>query len=277
MKFLRRFARNRAAVIGAVVIVLYVAVALAAPWIAPYDPTENDLMMRLKGPSAEHPLGNDELGRDILSRLIWGARTSLGIAVGAVGLALVIGVPLGVVAGYSGGRVDSLLSGLIDVLMSFPGILLALGIVAVFGFGLVNLTLAVGIYSIPLFARLARASAFSLRNMEYVEAARAIGEPRWRIMFRHLFPNLTGPLIVEATLRLATVVLTSSTLSFLGLGVQPPQPEWGAMIATSRQYLRVAPHATVIPGLALMLVVLAFNLAGDGLRDALDPTMTNRE
>ena len=258
-------------------ILIYVAVALLAPWIAPHDPTENNLVKRLQGPSAEHPLGNDELGRDILSRLIWGARTSLSIAVGAVGLALVIGVPLGVVAGYYGGRIDSLLTGVIDILMAFPGILLALGIVAIFGFGLVNLTLAVGIYSVPIFARLARASAFALRNMEYVEAARAIGEPQWRIMFRHLFPNLTGPLVVEATLRLATVVLTSSTLSFLGLGVQPPHPEWGAMIATSRQYMRVAPHATVIPGLALMLVVLAFNLAGDGLRDALDPTMRNRE
>lgn len=273
MRLLRRFLRNRAATAGALVILIYTVVALAAPWLAPHDPNQNVLRLRLDPPSAEHLLGNDELGRDILSRLIWGARRSQSIAVGAVVIGIAIGVPLGLAAGYNGGRTDSLVSGVVDVLMAFPGMLLALGIVALFGFGTLKLTIAVGLYSVPNFARLVRASALAHRNMEYIQAARAIGQSEWWIMLRHLLPNISGPIIVEATLRLATVVLTAATLSFLGLGVQPPDPEWGSMIASARTYLRVAPHATLFPGLALMLMVLAYNLAGDGLRDILDPTM----
>lgn len=271
MKLFRRFLRNRGAVVGSVLVIAYIGLALLAPVLAPHDPVKNNLIRRLEPPSVEYVLGNDELGRDIFSRLVWGARTSLAIGVGAVSLAIVVGIPVGLIAGYYGGRIDSLVSGAIDVLMAFPGILLALGVVAIFGFGTGKLILALGIYSVPTFARLVRASAITLRGMEYIQAARALGQTEWRIMLRHLMPNLLGPVIVEATLRLATVVLTASTLSFLGLGVQPPDPEWGSMIASSRKYLRTSPHATVIPGIALMLVVLAFNLAGDGLRDALDP------
>lgn len=269
----RRFLRNRPGMIGAVCVALYALLAIAAPWLAPHDPNQNDLLLRLHPPSPQHLLGNDELGRDILSRLLWGARTSLAISVGAVALATAIGVPLGLAAGYYGGVVDSTVGGMVEVLMAFPGILLALAVVAIFGFGILKLTLAIGINSVPTMAWLARGSARSVRTMDYIEASRALGQRTGRIMFAHVLPNILSPIIVQGTLRLATAVLTASTLSFLGLGVQPPAPEWGAMIASSVAYLRVAAHATLIPGVVLMLVVLGFNLAGDGLRDAWDPTM----
>lgn len=273
---LRTIARNnKGATIGVVLILVYALAAIAAPWLAPYDPGQNQLLMRLKGPSLAHWLGNDELGRDILSRVVWGARTSMAIAIGAVGMALVVAVPLGLAAGYFGRRVDAAISGVMEVLMAFPGILLALAIVAAFGIGPVKLMIAVGIYSVPTFARLVRASTLAARNQEYVQAARAIGQRTSLVIFRHILPNITGPVIVEATLRLGTVVLTAATLSFLGLGVQPPAAEWGAMIASSSPYMRIAPHATLFPGIALMLLVMACSLAGDGLRDVLDPTHKN--
>jgi len=252
---------------------VYVVLAVAAPWLAPYDPGQNDLSLRLGPPTWQHWLGNDELGRDILSRLLWGAQTSLLISIGAVAFAVVVGVPLGLAAGYFHGRVDALITGMVEVMMAFPGILLALAVVAIFGFGVLKLVLAIGIYSVPTLAWLARGSAMSVATMEYVEASRAMGQRHAGILRRHVLPNILSPIIVQGTLRLATAVLTAATLSFLGLGVQPPTPEWGAMIASSVGYIRVAPHATVIPGVALMLVVLAFNVAGDGLRDSLDPTM----
>ncbi|HYM69896.1 MAG TPA: ABC transporter permease [bacterium] len=269
----RRFLRDRAAVAGTALIAAYVVLAIGAPWLVPYDPSQNDLALRLHPPSWQHWLGNDELGRDILSRLLGGARTSLLISVGAVALAVAVGVPLGLAAGYFRGRVDALISGTVEVLMAFPGILLALAVVAIFGFGVVKLVLAIGVYSVPTLAWLARGSTLSVGTMEYVEASRAMGQRPARIMQRHILPNILSPIIVQGTLRLATAVLTAATLSFLGLGVQPPEPEWGAMIASSVGYIRIAPHATVIPGIALMLVVLGFNVAGDGLRDSLDPTM----
>ncbi len=272
MRRWRWFLRNRAAVAGAMIVVLYVAVALTATWLAPNDPNRDELALRLRPPSAQYVLGNDELGRDILSRLLYGARVSLLISLGAVGFATVVGVPLGLAAGFHGGWTDSLVSGMVEVLMAFPGILLALAVVAIFGFGVLKLTLAVGVYSVPTLAWLARGSTLQVRGMDYVEAARAMGQSPNRIMLGHILPNIMGPIIVQATLRLATAVLTASTLSFLGLGVQPPSPEWGAMIASSIGYLRVAPHATLIPGVVLMVVVLGFNLAGDGLRDAWDPS-----
>jgi peptide/nickel transport system permease protein len=268
---LRRLLRNRAALAGLLVIGAYVVLAIGAPWLAAYDPSQNDLALRLHPPSLRHPLGNDELGRDILSRLLWGARTSLAISVGAVVFAAAVGVPLGLAAGYYGGRLDSLISGAVEVLMAFPGILLALAVVAVFGFGVFRLILAIGVYSVPTMAWLARGSALDVARMEYVEASRAMGGRNRRIMLRHILPNILTPIIVQGTLRLATAVLTAATLSFLGLGVQPPQPEWGGMIASSVAYIRVAPHATVVPGVALMLVVLGFNIAGDGLSESLDP------
>lgn len=275
MRPLRRFLRNRSATAGAVFVVFFTLVALAAPWLAQYDPNQNDLLMRLKPPSAEHWFGNDELGRDILSRVIWGTRISMVIGVGAVILALVVAIPMGLTAGYFGGRIDSIVSGILDILMAFPGILLALAIVATFGTGLEKLMLAVGLYSVPTFARLIRATTLSHRNQDYIQAARAIGQRTSIIIFRHILPNIVGPVIVEATLRLGTIVLTAATLSFLGLGVQAPQSEWGAMIASSSGYMRVAPHATLFPGIALMLLVMGFSLVGDGLRDVLDPTSKN--
>ncbi len=269
----RRFLRNRAAIAGMLVVGAYVVLAVLAPGLAPHDPSQNDLSLRLHPPSVEHVLGNDELGRDIFSRLLWGARTSLLISTGAVGFALAVGVPLGVVAGYYGGSADTLISGMVEVLMAFPGILLALAAVAIFGFGVLKITFAIGFSSVPTMAWLARGSALSVVHTGYVEASRALGQSNDRIMGRHILPNIMSPIIVQGTLRLATAILTAATLSFLGLGVQPPAPEWGAMIASSAGYIRLAPHATVIPGVALLLVVLGFNLAGDGLRDSLDPAM----
>lgn len=271
MDLLSRSLRNRSAALGLAIAALFILLAAGAPWLAPYDPNQNDLLLRLQAPSAQHLLGNDELGRDILSRIIWGARTSMLIALGAVGFALLIAIPMGLAAGYYGRRIDSTISGILDVLMAFPGLLLALAIVATFGVGTWKLTLAVGVYSIPTFARLIRATTMAERNQEYVQAAYALGQTHFVIMFRHVLPNILGPLMVEVTLRVATVVLTAATLSFLGLGVQPPGAEWGAMIASSSDYLRVAPHATIFPGLALMLMVIGYSLAGDGLRDVLDP------
>jgi peptide/nickel transport system permease protein len=271
----RRILRNRSAAVGICLVAFFAIVAATAPWLAPHDPNHNDLLLRLAAPSAQFPLGNDELGRDILSRIIWGARTSMYIALGAVGLALIVSIPLGLAAGYFGRWVDWIISGIIDVLMAFPGLLLALAIVATFGIGTEKLILAVGLYSVPTFARLVRATTIANRNQEYVQAAIALGQRDVAIMFNHVLPNITGPLIVEGTLRAATVVLTASTLSFLGLGVPEPYTEWGAMIASSSDYMRVAPHATIFPGVALMLLILGFSLAGDGMRDVLDPTRQN--
>lgn len=269
----RRFVRHRVALAGLVIVAVYVVCALAAPWVAPGDPNQNDLVLRLHPPSPRHLLGNDELGRDILSRLVWGARTSLLISIGAVAFAAAVGVPLGLAAGYAGRGTDALISGMVEVLMAFPGLLLALAVVAIFGFGVLKLTLAIGVYSVPTMAWLARGSTLAVAGMTYIEASRAVGQRTRLILRRHVLPNIMSPVVVQGTLRLATAVLTGATLSFLGLGVQPPQPEWGAMIASSVGYIRVAPHATLIPGIALAVVVLGFNLAGDGLRDALDPAM----
>jgi peptide/nickel transport system permease protein len=272
MRLPRSLVRNRTALVGLSLILAFVVVAVLAPLLSPYDPDQNDLLLRLAPPSADHLLGNDELGRDILSRVIWGARTSMLIAVTSIAFALTIAMILGLAAGYFGGLVDSIVTAVLDVLMAFPGLLLALAIVATFGAGTEKLILAVGLYSIPNFARLIRATTLAQRNREYVEAARAVGQRDSIIMLSHILPNIAGPLIVETTMRAGTVVLTAATLSFLGLGVQAPQAEWGAMIASSSDYIRLAPHATIFPGLALMLIVLGFSLAGDGLRDVLDPT-----
>jgi peptide/nickel transport system permease protein len=227
----------------------------------------------LQAPGATHWLGTDELGRDIFSRILYGARISLEIQIVAVLLALVIGVILGAVGGYLGGYVDNLIMRAMDVLLAFPSIFLALAIIAALGTGLFNLMLAAGIASVPQFARIVRASILSLKEREFVEAALALGSGSNRIMFRHLLPNCLAPIIVQSTLRMATVLLTASGLSFLGLGVQPPTPEWGAMLSNARSYLIVAPHVATIPGLAIMVVVVGFNLFGDGLRDTLDPRL----
>ncbi len=269
----RRLRRNRAAIVGAGIVGMFVLLAILAPVLVPFNPTQGDLKDRLQPPSMTHWLGTDELGRDILSRILFGARISLEIQIVAVLLSLVIGVALGSVGGYLGGYVDNLIMRSMDVLLAFPSIFLALAIIAALGTGLFNLMLAAGIASVPQFARIVRASILSLREKEFVEAAVALGSGSNRIMFRHLLPNCLAPIIVQSTLRMATVLLTASGLSFLGLGVQPPTPEWGAMLSNARSYLIVAPHVATIPGVAIMIVVVGFNLFGDGLRDTLDPRL----
>jgi peptide/nickel transport system permease protein len=269
----RRLKRNRAAIVGGIIVLLFVFIAILAPLISPYPPNEGDLTKRLKPPCQEHLLGTDPLGRDLLSRVIYGARISLQIQVVSVLIALVIGTLLGMVGGYYGGKLDHLIMRFMDILLAFPGIFLAISIIAVLGPGLTNLMLAAGIYSIPQFARIVRGSVLSLKEKEFIEAARAVGENDFNILFRYLLPNSIAPIIIQTTLRMATVLLTASGLSFLGLGVQPPTAEWGAMLSTARAYLITAPHVATVPGLAIMLVVMGFNLFGDGLRDSLDPRL----
>lgn len=272
-----RFRSNRAAVIGAVFMGAFLVVALLAPWLAPHDPIEQDLYNRLAPASIEHPFGTDDFGRDILSRVIYGTRISLRIGVAAVLIALVAGTLIGLVAGYYGGAADQLLMRVMDLMLAFPSILLAIGIVAVLGPGLENAMVAIGIVAIPQYARLIRASTLTVRESDYVQALRALGARDARIIMTAVLPNCLPPLIVQATLSLATAILDAAGLSFLGLGAQPPIPEWGAMLSGGRDLILSAPQVLTYPGLAIFVTVLAFNLLGDGLRDALDPkTVTSR-
>lgn len=270
---LRRIARNPVALLGLIIIVLYVGIALFAPLLAPHDPIDQNLSKSFAPLSAENPLGCDEFGRDILSRIIFGARTSLIIQIFSVLIALVTGVFLGAVGGYFGGWLDEGIMRIMDILLAFPGILLALAIVAVLGPDLKNLIIAIGIYSIPQFARITRGSVITVKQSEYVTAARAIGESHLVTIMRYVLPNAISPIIIQTTLRMATVLLTAAGLGFLGLGVQPPQPEWGTMLSTARMYLRSAPLVAVFPGISIMIVVLGFNFFGDGLQDALNPRL----
>lgn len=272
-RVIRRFLRYRPALFGSAVVALLIVVALAAPWVAGQDPYFQDYDALKEPPSESHWLGTDALGRDILSRVIYGAQVSLQIQLAAVLIALVLGTLLGMFGGYYGGVTDNLIMRCMDILLAFPGIFLAIAIIAVLGPGLLNLMLAAGIYSVPQFARIVRGSILSLKEKEFVEAARAAGESDGAILFRYLLPNSMAPIIIQTTLRMATVLLTASGLSFLGLGVQPPRAEWGAMLSTARPYIITAPHVATFPGLAIMLVVMGFNLFGDGLRDSLDPRL----
>ena len=268
---IRKFAKHKLGMTGLVLASILVATAILAPVIAPYPPSQQSLRNRLQPPGTPgHVLGTDELGRDILSRVIWGARISLSVGIIAVAVGAVIGVPLGLIAAMSR-RADSWILGLMDLMLAFPGILLALLIVAVLGVGIVNVTIAIGIYGIPMFTRLARAAAIVVREQEYVAAARAIGVSDAMIVVRHVLPNCMSPLVVQGTFRLATAILITAMLSFLGLGAQPPSPEWGTMLSTGRVYTMLSPHVMVFPGIAIFVTVLAFNLIGDGLRDVLDP------
>lgn len=267
----RQFVRNRAAVVGLGIVAVFLLTALLASHLAPYGPAVIDLANRLQGPSAQHWLGTDELGRDMFSRIIIGARITLVITTGAVSLSLFAGTLAGLAAGFYRGYVDTIVSRIIDVLMAMPGFLLAIAIIAVLGVGTTNVIIAVGVYSIPSFARIARASTLSVREQDYILAARALGASNRYIMLHHVTPNIIPPLIVQTTLRLATAILSASSLSFLGLGPQPPTPEWGAMLSAARDFFTSAPQLIVFPGLAILLVTLSFNLMGDGLRDALDP------
>jgi ABC-type dipeptide/oligopeptide/nickel transport system permease subunit len=267
----KAFRRNRPALMGLSILVLLILVSLLAPFLTPYDPDQQALSEALRGPSAAHPFGTDHLGRDILARLLYGGRISLFIGVMAVVVGLAIGVPLGLLSGYFSGWIDLGIQRLADVLLAFPAILLALSLVAVLGVGLRNVILAVGISVVPMFMRLARGSVLTIREQTYVEAARAVGGSDWRIIGRHVFPNALAPLIVHATLSIGITILVAAGLGFLGLGVQPPTPEWGAMLGEGRQYIFNSSYIATFPGLAIVFSVLAFNLAGDGLRDALDP------
>ena len=269
----RRLRRSKTAVAGLVIVGVYLFLALCGPWLAPYDPYFQDLNLSYLRPCMAHWLGCDEFGRDILSRLLYGARVSLVIQFWAVMISLVIGTFLGSVSGYFGGRIDEVVMRLMDIMMAFPGILLALAIVAILGPSLTNLIVAIGINSVPGFSRVARGAVISVKKNDYVTAARAIGESDLSILFRYVLPNAISPIIVQTTMRMATVLLTAAGLGFLGLGVQPPSPEWGTMLSAARVYLRSAPHVAVIPGVTIMIVVLGFNFFGDGLQDALNPRL----
>lgn len=269
----KAFRRNRPAMAGLIILVALVLMAVAAPLLTAYDPVAQDLEQALERPSVAHPFGTDHLGRDIMSRILYGARISLFIGVMGVGLGLIVGVPLGLVSGYFGGWVDIIVQRIADVMLAFPAILLALSLVAVLGVGLQNVIIAVGISVVPIFMRLARGSVLSIREQTYVEAARALGGTDVRIIRSHVLPNSLAPLIVQATLSVGITILIAAGLGFLGLGVQPPTPEWGSMLGEGRQYIFNASYMATFPGLAIAISVLAFNLVGDGLRDALDPHM----
>jgi ABC-type dipeptide/oligopeptide/nickel transport system permease subunit len=267
----RRFKRYKPAVFGLGFIVLLVICALFAPWIAPYDPNEVNSSLRGAGPSAQHWLGNDDVGRDILSRIIYGTRIALIVGIGATSIAVTIGVLVGATAGYLGGKTDFMLSRLIDTLMAFPLLALLLTLSTVFGPSLRNVVIVIGCTVWASYARVVRAEVLSLRERDFVLAARAIGTPDREIILRHLIPNAIGPVIILASLAVGGIIILESALSFLGLGVQRPTASWGTMLSDGREYLRNYPHIAVAPGIAIALTVLAFNLVGDGLRDALDP------
>ena len=273
---LRQLRRSRLALPGLAIVLVFVLCGAFAPLIAPYDPYQNDLMNVLMPPSAEHWFGTDELGRDLFSRIIHGARISLIEGVFSVALAMMIGVPIGMVSGYLGGRIDAVIMRLIDVLLAFPGVLLAIVIISVLGPGLTNAIIAVAVYTIPIFARLARGSTLTVKDEPYVEAARAAGLSDLRILSRHIFPNISATLFVMMTLRVAISILTAASLSFLGLGAQAPLPEWGAMLSNSRNAMLIAPHVALFPGLAIILLVFGLNLFQDGLRQVLDPKLQDR-
>ncbi len=268
-----RFRSRRAAVVGLAILVLLVALAAAAPWLSPGDPTQQQLGQVLLSPSLQHPLGTDYLGRDILARLLYGARLSLLIGFLAVAIGLVVGVPLGAVSGFYGGWIDLIIQRIADILLSCPSFLLALSLVAILGVGLENVVISVGISAVPFFIRLVRGSVLTIRELTYVEAAKSVGVRDGSIIVRHVMPNAMTPVIVQATLNLGTAILTAAGLGFLGLGVQPPTPEWGTMLGEGRNYIFSNPNMATFPGLAIFFAVLGFNLLGDGLRDALDPRM----
>jgi len=268
-----RLLRNPVAMAGGIVVILLIVMAIVAPYVAPFDPIHQDLASSLAGPSMKHLAGTDVHGRDIFSRIIHGTRISLRIGFLGMLLGCVGGVILGLVAGYYGGWADTIIMRLMDVQLAFPGLLVAICIIAIIGPGLENVILAVGIFSVPLFARVTRGQILSLKEQEFIVAARMMGAQDGRIMLSHLLPNAVAPLLVLCTLRIATAILTAASLSFLGLGAQPPIPEWGAMLSDGRAYLSIAPHVATTPGLAILITVLSFNLLGDGLRDALDPRL----
>ena len=272
---IRRFMRRKISVIGALVLLLFFAVAIFGPFLCKQDPNYQDLLNMYAAPSAEHWFGTDNLGRDTFTRMVYGARVSLGISFTGVMSGCIIGILLGVFAGFFGGWVDDLISRIIDILLAFPGLLLAITIVAILGNGLQNTAIAIAIFSIPSIARMVRGIVISNKSAEYIQACKVMGASSSRIIFTHIIPNAVSQIIVNVTLNLGTAILTASSLAFLGLGVTPPDPEWGAMLSTGRDVIRSHPLQVFIPGIAITLVVMSFSLVGDGLRDALDPKLKN--
>ncbi|HPA54100.1 MAG TPA: ABC transporter permease [Bacillota bacterium] len=273
-RFWLQFSKRPVAVLGLVIVLIFLVMCITAPLIAPFDPYESDTSKRLLKPGEEgHILGTDELGRDLFSRIIFGSRYSLLIGVGSVGLGALIGIPIGLIAGYYEGKIGNVLMRIMDVFLAFPNILLALIIVSILGPSLYNALIALSIWSIPSFARIARSEVLALKNNEFVEASKAMGSRDSWIVLWHIFPNLVSQLIVWITLNISSAILTGAGLGFLGLGAQPPSPEWGVMLANGRQYIMRAHHLTTYPGLAILFLALGLNLLGDGLRDTLDPRL----
>ncbi|MFG1734350.1 Glutathione transport system permease protein GsiD [Paenibacillus sp. GM2FR] len=271
--FYHRLKKNKAALFGGYFLLLMILVAIIGPLLTQYDPTKVDYSTKLLKPSADHWFGTDHNGRDIFTRIIHGMRLTLSVGFISVIIGAAFGVVLGIISGYYGGKWDALIMRITDVMLAFPGILLALAVVSVLGKNLFNVIIAVSIFSIPTFARVVRGSTLAVRKLEYIDAMRSLGASDGRIIFGHILPNITSPIIVQATLRIAVAILTASGLSFLGLGAQPPTPEWGAMLNDGRNYIMEHPHVALFPGLSIVFVVIAFNLLGDGLRDVLDPKM----
>jgi peptide/nickel transport system permease protein len=268
---LLRLLRRRGAMLGLIIVLMFVLLALFAPWIAPQDPLQTSWSAVRKAPSAAYWFGTDEIGRDVLSRVIWGARASLLAGLVSVSIAMCLGVPIGLLAGYLGGWVDGVISRFTDAMLAVPFLILAIALAAFLGPSLTNAMIAIGVSATPVFIRLTRGQVLSVKVEDFVEAARAIGNPHWRIAIRHILPNILPPLIVQATLAIAAAVIAEASLSFLGLGQQPPAPSWGSMLNTAKNYVDNAPWMALWPGLSIFLLVLSFNLLGDGLRDALDP------
>jgi peptide/nickel transport system permease protein len=269
----RRLWRNKPAVAGLVIILLMIAMAVTAPLISPYDPDAQDILAQNQTPTSAHVLGTDELGRDVLTRIIYGAAPSLEVGFIAVGIATIIGLSIGITAGYFGRWVDNLLMRFMDVIFSFPDVLLAIAIVAMLGSSLTNVMIAIGIVYTPIFARISRSAVLGIGGMQYIEAAHAAGSSHLKIIWKHIVPNVLAPVIVQVSASFAFAILTEAALSYLGLGIQPPNPSWGLMLSTGRESIYIDPLLSVWPGIAIALAVLAFNFLGDGLRDALDPRL----
>ena len=268
---LLRLMRRRGAMLGLAIVMIFVLIALFAPLIAPQDPLQTSWSAVRKAPSAQYLFGTDEIGRDVLSRVIWGARASLLAGLVSVSIAMALGVPIGLLAGYMGGWVDGTISRFTDAMLAVPFLILAIALAAFLGPSLTNAMIAIGVSATPIFIRLTRGQVLSVKVEDFVEAARAVGNPHWRIALRHILPNILPPLIVQATLAIASAIIAEASLSFLGLGQQPPAPNWGSMLNTAKNYVDNAPWMAVWPGVSIFLLVLSFNLLGDGLRDALDP------
>ena len=275
MDFFKRFCRRKISLVSLVILLTMIAICVLGPLFMNADPLAQDLLNTYAHPSSEHLLGTDNLGRDILVRLIYGGRSSLAISFAGVLSGTFVGVILGVLAGYFGGIVDTLISRLIDILLAFPGLLLAIVVVAILGPGEMNTVIAIAIFSIPTVARMVRGEVLKVRSADYISMCKVMGESSARVIVRHIIPNASSQIIVNVTLQLGTAILTTSSLSFLGLGVQPPSPEWGSMLSQARDIFRSYPLPAIVPGIAITLIVMCFSLVGDGLRDALDPRLKN--